>query len=164
MVGLRIALGAHWVQVVMIRTSWDIQSNAILAAWLNANWCIYWRLKPVDERSVYSEPDASSPLFLFLPSVPDGLESPVWFPRMSILFIPPQIPSESGNSDGICRNWPEFRNSGGIRRNVPESTGICPNLEGFTIKGIILPLGMTYIRAFHHFRSFFLTYLLINLI
>ena len=36
MAGLRIALGAHWVQVVMIKTGWDIQSNAILAAWLNA--------------------------------------------------------------------------------------------------------------------------------
>jgi hypothetical protein len=39
----------------------------------------------------------------------------------SILFIPPGIPLESA---GIYRNQPEFQNSGGIHRNLQESTGI----------------------------------------
>ena len=61
------------------------------------------------------------------------------------------IPTESA---GI----PEFQ------RNLSEFPRIDWNLHRFTIKGIILSLGTTYIRSLHHFRSFSLTYLLINLI
>ena len=63
--------------------------------------------------------------------------------NFTILFIPPQILSESGNSDRIRRNCLEFRNSAGIRRNQPESTGI--DLY-FSIKGII-PSFLTHPRT-----------------
>ena len=46
------------------------------------------------------------------------------YKQKSILFIPPQIPPESGNSDGFCQNRPEFRE---FCRNPSEFTGINRN-------------------------------------
>ena len=83
---------------------------------------------------------------------------------IAILFIPPQIPPESAGIRKFRRNPQELTGIPGFRRNSPESTGICTNLETSYKRYNTIPLGITYVRAVHHFQCFSLTYLLVDLI